>query len=107
MVAALFAVATSFESSRVSNPSSVAASFTVRAIGPAVSWECEIGIIPERAHSPTVGLMPTIPLTDAGQLIEPSVSVPIAIAHKFAATAVPDPELEPQGLRSMRYGFFV
>src|SRR5439155_6870136 len=41
----------------------------------------------------------------AGQTIDPSVSVPTATAQKFAATAAPDPELEPQGLRSRAYGF--
>src|SRR4029079_6897835 len=39
--------------------------------------------------------------------IEPSVSVPMAAAARFAATAAPDPELEPHGLRSSAYGFFV
>jgi hypothetical protein len=43
--------------------------------------------------------MPTIPLADAGQTTEPSVSVPTAAAQKLAATAAPEPELEPQGLR--------
>src|SRR5437879_8339801 len=34
----------------------------------------------------------------------PSVSVPIETAVKFAAAAAPDPELDPQGFRSMAYG---
>src|SRR5438477_6771668 len=34
----------------------------------------------------------------------PSVSVPIDTAVKFAAAAAPEPELEPQGLRSIAYG---
>ena len=55
---------------------------------------------PERLTSPTVGLIPTRPLIDDGQMIEPSVSVPTATAHRFAETATPEPELEPQGLRS-------
>ena len=37
---------------------------------------------------------------DEGQTTEPSVSVPIAAAHRFALAAAPEPELEPQGLRS-------
>src|ERR1700752_2394652 len=85
----------------------IAASLTVRAIGPAVSWLCAIGIIPARLIRPIVGLMPTSEFADDGQTIEPSVSVPIAAAQRFAATAAPDPELEPQGLRSTAYGFFV
>ena len=72
----------------------------MRAIGPAVSWLCEIGMMPARLTSPTVGLMPTMPQCDDGQTIEPSVSVPIAAAQRLAAAATPEPELEPHGLRS-------
>src|SRR5262249_34606426 len=85
----------------------IAASVTVRAIGPAVSWLCAIGIIPERLMSPSVGLMPTRPLADEGQTTEPSVSVPPVRAQRWAAAALPEPELEPQGLRSSTKGFFV
>jgi hypothetical protein len=41
-----------------------------------------------------------MPFMEDGQTMEPSVSVPTATAHRFAATAAPDPELDPQGLRS-------
>ncbi len=51
--------------------------------------------------------MPTIPLIDEGQTTEPSVSVPTATAVKFAATATPEPDDEPHGLRSKIYGFLV
>ena len=61
-------------------------------------------MIPARLTSPTVGLMPTTPLADAGQTIEPSVSVPTATAPKLADTAAAEPELEPQGLRSSTNG---
>src|SRR5262245_24076809 len=61
-------------------------------------------MIPERLTRPSVGLMPTIPFAVEGHTIEPSVSVPIATAHKFADTATPEPELEPQGLRLSEYG---
>jgi hypothetical protein len=44
--------------------------------------------------------MPTTPLAFAGQTMLPSVSVPIEMVAKLAETAAPDPELEPQGLRS-------
>ena len=77
-----------------------AASLTVRAIGPAVSWLCEIGMMPALPTSPTVGLMPTRPLTADGHTIDPSVSVPTPIAARFAAMAAPVPELDPHGLRS-------
>src|SRR5205814_10244233 len=80
---------------------------TVRAIGPAVSCVCEMGMMPVRLSSPTVGLMPTMPLMDEGETIEPSVSVPTATAHRFAATATPEPELDPDGLRSSAYGLCV
>src|SRR5262250_3505978 len=66
-----------------------------------------MGIIPARLTSPSVGFIPTMPLADDGQTIDPSVSVPIATAEKFADTATPDPELEPQGFRSTAYGFRV
>src|SRR5262249_35690678 len=88
-------------------PSRIAASATVRAIGPAVSWLCAIGIIPERLTKPSVGLIPTIPFVVAGQTIEPSVSVPTATLQRLAETATPEPELEPKGLRSMAYGLRV
>src|SRR6202011_1278369 len=87
--------------------STAAASATVLACGPTVSWVCEIGITPCRLVSPTVGLIPTIPDADDGLMIEPSVSVPSAAMHKFAETATPEPELEPPGLRSSTNGLRV
>ncbi len=92
-------------SSPIMASSSAAASATVRAIGPAVSWEWAIGRIPARLTSPTVGLMPTMPHADAGATTEPSVSVPTATAHRLADTATPDPLLDPLGFRSSAYGF--
>ena len=81
-----------------------AASATVRAIGPAVSWVWLIGTMPARLTRPTVGLMPTMPLTEDGQMIDPSVSVPMATVTKPAATAAAGPELEPQALRREHVG---
>ena len=72
-----------------------------------MSCVCEIGTTPARLVSPTVGLMPTTPFALAGQTMLPSVSVPNDTAAKFADAAAPDPELEPQGLRSMPYGLCV
>src|SRR5271157_140960 len=40
-------------------------------------------------------------------MIEPSVSVPTAAAQKFAATAAPEPDDEPQAVRSNAYGLRV
>ena len=74
---------------------------TLRAIGPAVSCVLEIGTTCVRLTTPTLGLKPTTPLIEAGQVIEPLVSVPIAAQAKPAATAAPLPEEEPQLLRSI------
>ena len=41
-----------------------------------------------------------MPFALAGQTMEPSVSVPSEAAHNAAAVAIPEPELDPQGLRS-------
>ena len=66
-----------------------------------------MGIIPDLLHNPTVGLSPTSPLTEEGETIEPSVSVPILMAQRLAAVAVPEPALDPDGLRSRIYGHLV
>ena len=63
--------------------------------------------MPERLTRPTVGFNPARPFTDDGQMMLPSVSVPTPIAARLAAIAVPVPELDPHGLRSSTYGFFV
>ena len=51
--------------------------------------------------------MPTQPFTDAGQMIEPSVSEPTAICTKSAATAAPDPDDDPPALCLCIHGFAV
>ncbi len=71
----------------------MAASATVRAIGPGVSCSAAIGITPYRLTRPTVGLMPTSIVWLAGFRIEPDVSVPTLAAQRLAA--VPIPELDP------------
>ena len=76
----------------------------VRPIGPAVSCVIEIGMMPRRLTSPTVGFRPTRPLTAAGQMMLPSVSVPTPTVARLAAIAAPVPALEPHGLRSSTYG---
>src|SRR5581483_4347866 len=81
-----------------------AASATVRANGPTVSWLWEMGTTPDRLVRPTVGLMPTTPHMAPGHSIDPSVSVPIESGAKPAATAAAEPELDPQGDRSRAYG---
>jgi hypothetical protein len=64
-------------------------------------------MIPERLTSPTVGLIPTTDCADDGDTMEPFVSVPIATAQRFAAAAEPEPELDPDGVRSSAYGLRV
>src|SRR5579863_5316745 len=63
--------------------------------------------MPLRLTSPTVGLIPASPFAEEGQTIEPSVSVPMPTAQRFAEMPAPVPELDPQGLRSSAYGFLV
>ncbi len=48
--------------------------------------------------------MPTVPQRLAGMRIEPPVSDPIAAMANPAATAMPDPPLEPPGTRSVSNG---
>src|SRR5207249_8122372 len=74
-------------------PSKMAASVTVFAMGPGVSWSAVMGITPYRLIRPTVGLMPTSIVAFDGVRIDPDVSVPTFAAQKFAA--VPTPELDP------------
>ena len=50
---------------------------------------------------------PTIPHILAGCLIEPPVSVPRLAGMSHAETAAADHELEPPGIRSFPWGFFV
>src|SRR5262249_19092355 len=88
-------------------PRVAAASATVRACGPIVSCTWEIGIAPPRLVRPTVGFSPTTPFTLPGQTMLPSVSDPSETAAKFAEAAAPEPELDPQALRSSEYGLCV
>src|SRR5262245_48112456 len=48
-----------------------------------------------------------MPQQAAGLRIEPPVSVPVAPGHRNAATAAPDPPLEPPGERSSAHGLRV
>ncbi len=77
-----------------------AASATLRHIGPAVSCENAMGTMPWRDTRPSVGFTPTRPCTAAGDVTEPSVSVPTPSSARLAASAAPVPEEEPLGERS-------
>src|SRR6266478_5809849 len=61
-------------------------------------------MIPSCETSPTVGLRPKLRLFPEGQTTEPSVSVPTAAAHMFAAAATAEPELDPHGSKLSKYG---
>ena len=79
---------------------STAASRTLRAIGPGVSWLWLIGTTCVRLIMPSVGFNPTSPFIEDGHTTDPSVSVPTAAAAKLAATAAPDPLEDPHEVRS-------
>ncbi len=72
----------------------------VRVMGPAVSWLCAIGTTPFPEMRPRVGFRPKVEFACDGAMIEPSVSLPTATAHRLAAVATADPELDPHGLSS-------
>ena len=80
----------------------MAASVTVRAMGPPVSWLAAIGTIPERLSRPTVGLMPMREFWLEGLRMDPEVSLPMATVTRLAATAAPGPALDPPGERACR-----
>ena len=73
----------------------MAASSTVRTIGPGWSIDHANGVSPYLLISPYVGFRPTIPQRDAGILTDPPVSLPMVTVHCPEAVADPDPPLEP------------
>ena len=84
---------------------SSAASRTLRVMGPIWSRLEPNATSPHREMRPYVGFSPTIPQNAAGCLIEPPVSLPIAAAHRPAATAAALPALLPPGTRPVSHGF--
>src|SRR6185503_12574225 len=87
--------------------STIAASSTVRASGPHASNENVLGSTPRRLTRPYVGFTPTIPHSAAGIRIEPPVSEPVAAIAAPAATAPPEPPLDPPQTRERSQGFLV
>src|ERR1700674_2648873 len=63
--------------------------------------------MPRMLTRPYVGFRPTMPQHAAGPQMEPPVSLPVAPGQKDAATAAPDPPLDPPGTRSSAYGLRV
>ena len=74
-----------------------AASLTVWAMGPTVSWFLEMGITRWRDVKPTVGLMPTYNPRLAGAMMLPCVSVARVAKASPAAAAIPEPLEELYG----------
>src|SRR5438045_3451752 len=73
---------------------------TLRPIGPGVSRLALSGMIPAELMRPVVTLRPVSPQKEAGIRTEPPVSVPIAHGAIRAATATPEPLLDPPGVRA-------
>ncbi|EKD95284.1 MAG: hypothetical protein ACD_24C00543G0001 [uncultured bacterium] len=84
-----------------------AASATVFVIGPGESVEDAIAINPYLLTLPYVGFNPVIPDHEAGHLMLPPVSDPIAKIHMLAETAAADPPEEPPGTLSVSQGLCV
>ena len=91
----------------MSTPSAVAASVTVRVIGPGASWDLAIGSTPSLDTAPTVGFRPTTPATPAGAIscaVSVEVSRPIASAARPAAVEAAEPADEPATVLSVSDG---
>src|SRR5438477_4830816 len=100
---ALNTVSSSLGSYPAITSSILAASCTLRQIGP-VRILSPAPIIPFRLTSSSVGASPTRLLTDAGQRIDTTVSSPIAQVTRFVATEDAEPALDIPGSRSVSYG---
>ena len=87
--------------------SAIAVSSTYRQIGPTLSSDQQSAIAPARDTRPNVGLKPVVPQRWLGEVIDPSVSVPIEKAHKPAAVAEADPALDPLEPSLRFHGFRV
>src|SRR2546421_7795764 len=76
----LAAVASSRASTPVSVPNRIAASVTVRAIGPAVSRLWAVRLTPDQLTTTSLRLGPPMPHHPGRQTNQPAVSAPIATA---------------------------
>src|ERR1700735_3995987 len=72
-------------------------SSTKRQMGPILSSDQQSAIPPARDTRPKVGRRPVVPQRWLGEVIDPSVSVPIEKSHRPAAGAGADPALGPLG----------
>ena len=62
---------------------------------------------PDRDTRPNVGRSPAVPQRSDGEMIDPSVSVPIEKEQRPAAAADAEPALEPLDPSAGFQGFFV
>src|SRR4029450_3867579 len=70
------------------------------------SSDLQAGTTPSVLNRPGVGFRPTMLLKPAGPGPERAVPVPSAKLPRPAATATPEPELEPPGTNAGSNGFF-
>ena len=99
------AVAGSRGSTPVMAPSTVAASATVRAMGPVTSWLWAMGTTPDAAGQPEGGLDPDQAVVRGGADDRPVGLGPERRPRPgWRRRPRPSPELEPHGLRSSTYG---
>src|SRR5579872_3506313 len=98
-VGASLAVRGSRRSGPCITSSRMAQSSTVRAKGPGVSRVGQSGSTPKVLIRPMLTLSPVMPHQDAGIRTEPPVSEPMAQGVQRAATATPDPDEDPPGVR--------
>src|SRR5260370_6477601 len=75
--------------------STIAVSSTYRQIGPTLSSDQQSAMPPARETRPNVGRSPIAPQRWLGDVMDPSVSVPIEKAQRPAAVAEADPALDP------------
>ena len=75
-------------------------------MGPAWSKDDANATIPYLEQLPYVGFKPTVPVKDAGCLIDPPVSVPIVAGVNFAASAYDEPPEDPPGTKFSDTGFW-
>src|SRR5690606_17689138 len=71
----------------------IAVSSTERHIGPILSSAQQSAMAPVRGTRPKVGRRPVVPQRCDGEVMEPSVSVPMEKAQSPAAVAEPEPAL--------------
>src|SRR5699024_478517 len=83
-----------------------AASCTFFAMGPTWSSDQPRGKTPALLTRPCVGFKPTTPQKAAGVRVEPPVSVPNEPKVMSAATAAPEPPLEPPGILFKSHGLW-